>query len=115
MLIVAHRRGWVPGVAKGGDPDSSITALEVAAADRLKIPVLAFFADDNWPGRWWDDDVVARQWVKRFRAELNRFAKFFHWEDDSRLPGFRALFSRESWPTTALELASVPLSRSNHH
>lgn len=95
VLVVAFRRGWVPDAAKGGDGASSITALEIAEADRLQRPVLAFFADDHWPGKLWDDDEEARAWVKRFRANLNRTAKFFSWEADPKLPSFRALISQE--------------------
>lgn len=95
LLIMAHRRGWVPGPTKGGDTDSSITALEMAAADELKRPVLAFLADDDWPGRLWDDDSTARKWVKGFRGDLNRMAKLFAWEDEPKLPLFRALLSQE--------------------
>lgn len=95
LLIVAFRRGWVPGVAKGGDPTSSITALEIAEADRLTRPVLTVLADDNWPGKLWDDDADSRAWVKSFRANLNRTAKFFGWEADPKPPSFRALISQE--------------------
>lgn len=66
-----------------------------AAADELGVAVLAFLADGNWPGRLWDEDAAALAWVKNFRNELNRNAKFFKWEEDSRLPQFRALLSQE--------------------
>ncbi len=43
VVIVAHRYGWVPSVAEGGDGKKSITWLEVeAAGDR---PVFAFLVD----------------------------------------------------------------------
>jgi formylglycine-generating enzyme required for sulfatase activity len=63
-----------------------MTGLEIAAADALPRPVLAFLADDNWPGKLWDKDSAARGWTENFRAGLNRNAKFFKWEDDPKLP-----------------------------
>jgi integrase len=95
LLLQAWRYGWVPTVEKGGDGEASITALEIAAAEALPRPVLAFLADDNWPGRLWDDDATACARAKNFRGGLNRNAKFFHWENDPKLPAFRALLSQE--------------------
>lgn len=114
LLIVAFRRGWVPGVTKGGDATSSITALEIAEADRLGRPVLAFFADDNWPGKLWDKDADARSWIEGFRANLNRPAKFFAWEADSKLPQFKALVSQEL-ATYRTKRATRPASNGASH
>jgi WD40 repeat protein len=95
ILLQAFRRGWVPTPEQGGDGQDSITGLEIAAADEMGKPVLAFLADDNWPGRLWDADPSARAWTTNFRNGLNRNAKFFKWEEDSKLPLFRALISQE--------------------
>jgi hypothetical protein len=82
ILLQAFRQGWVPEPAKGGDGQSSITGLEIAAADELGIPVLAFLAEETWPGHLWDEDPAARAWTKNFRDGLNRNAKFFKWNDN---------------------------------
>lgn len=95
ILLQAFRQGWVPTPEQGGDGQTPITALEIAAADELGRPVLAFFANDSWPIRLCDDDPLARAWNRNFRNELNRHAKFFRWEDDPSLPLFRALLSQE--------------------
>jgi tetratricopeptide (TPR) repeat protein len=95
ILLQAFRQGWVPELKKGGDGQTSITGLEIAAADEFGTPVLAFLADENWPGQLWDEDPVARAWAKKFRTNLNRNAKFFQWERDSKLTSFRALLSQE--------------------
>ena len=50
VLLVAFRRGWVPDVDAGGDGMQSITAIELAQARELGIPVLVFLAEDTWPG-----------------------------------------------------------------
>ncbi len=99
VLIVAHRRGWVPSVEQGGNGQDSITALELSYAQQNNIPVLAFLAKDNWPGDRWDDDDTARAWIKKFRNELNLPADFFGYEEPTaneaeNLPGFQALLSR---------------------
>ena len=80
ILLQAFRRGWVPEPAKGGDGATSVTAWEIKAADERKIDVLAFLADDNWPGRLWERDAAALHCVDAFRNGLNRNAKFFGWE-----------------------------------
>jgi Domain of unknown function (DUF4062) len=95
ILLQAFRRGWVPTPEQGGDGQNSITGLEIATADELGKPVLAFLADENWPGRLWDADPSARAWTNNFRNGLNRNAKFFKWEEDSKLQLFRALISQE--------------------
>jgi WD40 repeat protein len=95
ILLQAFRSGWVPEPEKGGDGKTSITGLEIAAADELAIPVLAFLANEDWPGRLWDHDPAALAWTRDFRNGLNRSAKFFPWEQDPKLPLFRALLSQE--------------------
>src|SRR5262245_52002026 len=51
VVIVAHRYGWVPSVAQGGDGAKSITRLEVEAALAAKRPVFTYLVDENhsWP------------------------------------------------------------------
>ena len=92
LLIVAFRRGWVPSVEQGGNGVDSITALELAHTRVHQIPVLAMLASETWPGNLWEDDDKARDWIKRFRAELNLPAVFFDYEssDTDRAEGFRA-------------------------
>lgn len=48
IVMVAHRYGWVPSVAEGGDGEKSITWIEVETALANKIPVLAFVVDNNY-------------------------------------------------------------------
>jgi hypothetical protein len=96
ILIQAWRRGSVPTVKEGGDGTTSITAWEIRAADgepgvRRKTPVLAFLADDEWPGKLWEGDADARKSVETFRLGLNRSAKFFKWETTRELTAFRSL------------------------
>ncbi len=96
LLIVAYRRGWVPTVEQGGNEVDSITAIELAHARESDIPVLAMFASDMWPGKLWEnDDPEARDWIQKFRDELNLPAVFFDPEpvttqESERLPAFRA-------------------------
>ena len=94
ILIQAFRRGWVPPPDKGGDGETSVTGWEIKAAGEHGTPVLAFLADDDWPGRLWETEPKVRQWVESFRHGLNRNAKFFARETGA-LSQFRALV-RES-------------------
>lgn len=96
LLILAFRKGWVPSVEQGGDGIASITALELEHARKCKIPVLVMMANDDWPGRLWESADAARQWVTKFRNDLNQPAEFFGPEDtqgteEKRLPVFREL------------------------
>ncbi|MCP4485907.1 MAG: DUF4062 domain-containing protein, partial [Gammaproteobacteria bacterium] len=52
VVIVAHRYGWVPPEAKGGDGKKSITWHEVEAARAAGKPVFAFLVDPQyaWAG-----------------------------------------------------------------
>lgn len=95
LLIMAHRRGWVPTREQGGDSINSVTAFEIKRARDQKIPILALLADEKWPGNLWEDESDARIWVKTFRSELNLPAVFFESEPEriigtERLPAFRA-------------------------
>ena len=49
VCIVAHRYGYVPPVALGGDGERSITWLEVDAARRAGKPVFSFLVDPQAP------------------------------------------------------------------
>ena len=49
VLLVAHRYGWIPSVAEGGDGERSITWLESDAARRAQVPVFAFVVADDAP------------------------------------------------------------------
>lgn len=100
LLVVAHRRGWVPLATEGGNGEDSITALELQHARSLKKPVFIFLADSSWPGDRWEDDADARAYVKTFRSKLNQPAKFFsaepeHGSEAERLPLFRAMVRDE--------------------
>jgi hypothetical protein len=100
LVIVAHRRGWVPLATEGGDGESSITALELRHAKSLEKPVLIFVADSTWPGDRWEDDAEARGYVKTFRSKLNQPVQFFGAEpergpESERLPLFRAMVRDE--------------------
>ena len=98
VLITAFRRGFVPTIEQEGNGVDSITALEVEYAKKNKIPVLALLASPNtWPGGFYEDDQVARDWVKKFRGELNLPVEFFDPEqpnpnakETDQLPQFRA-------------------------
>ena len=98
LLVMAFRRGFVPTVDQGGNGADSITAWEVNYARKNKIPVLALLASkDTWPGGLYEDEQEAREWVKRFRGDLNLPAEFFDPEqpnptakETDQLPQFRA-------------------------
>lgn len=78
LLLQAFRRGGIPGVAQGGDGETSYTAFELRAADQISKPVLLFLADeDTWPGEFHEEESAARAWVKRFRNTVNRSGRFF--------------------------------------
>ena len=97
VIIVAHKRGWMPSREQGGNGQDSITVLELACARQHNIPVLAFLAKDTWPGNLWENiDQGAREWIDNFRKGLNLPADFFGFEEPTAqatesLPGFRAL------------------------
>lgn len=49
VVVVAHRYGWQPTEAQGGDGTKSITRLEVEAALAAGRPVFAFLVDPDHP------------------------------------------------------------------
>lgn len=91
LLIVAWRQGWVPSLEQGGNGRDSITALEIAHADLKGIPVIYLFANDEWPGKFWELDEAKQQWVRDFRKNLNRVGQAFDYEKSDSLPAFRGL------------------------
>ncbi len=100
LAILAWKQGGVPGVGQGGDGKTSYTQWELKAADEDGKPILVLMADDNWPGRLWENDVEARAAVKNFRGELDRLAVFFAWEEERSgvkepLPRFQATVRQE--------------------
>ena len=96
VLIVAWKQGWVPTPEQGGNGKDSITFFELSHARSKQIPVLILLANDDWPGKNWEnDDASKREWVKNFRESLNQIAAFFGYEqtttrESERLPSFRA-------------------------
>ena len=60
LAILAWQRGGVPGPERGGDGRRSYTQWEIDAAFRLGKSVLVLMADEEWPGRLWEDDAGAR-------------------------------------------------------
>lgn len=97
LLLMAFRRGYVPTIDQGGNGIDSITAWEINYARKNKVPVLALLASkDTWPGGLFEDEQEARDWVKKFRGELNLPAEFFDPEQSNptaketdQLPQFR--------------------------
>ena len=47
LLILAHRRGWVPTKEQGGDGVRSITEHELAFARQCDIPVYVLMASET--------------------------------------------------------------------
>ena len=87
VVIVAHRYGWIPSVAEGGDGKKSITWHEVDAAKSNGKPVLAFLVDEKtpWSGEKEQDRLVQASSLKKageihksvrqlgkFKSHLNR-------------------------------------------
>ncbi len=67
VVIVAHRYGWVPSPAEGGDGEKSITWHEVDAALAASRPVFAFLVDPDHPwtlAREQDRLVEAQTWTE---------------------------------------------------
>jgi len=99
ILILAFRRGEVPSPEAGGDGVLSFTAHEIADAKRLGKPILAFYAEDTWPGKLWEAHDEGRAWVESFRKGVNRPAVFFGWEGDEygpyKLERFKSLVRQE--------------------
>ena len=87
VVIVAHRYGWIPTPAEGGDGKKSITWWEVEAAEKDGKAVVAFLVDETeaWPGEkeqdrlkadTSDDELVeirsAIRELKAFKQHLSR-------------------------------------------
>src|SRR5262245_14587847 len=71
VVIVAHRFGWVPTPAEGGDGVRSITWLEADAAEAAEKPVFAFLVDPAFAwlhGREQDSLVDAGDEASALRA-----------------------------------------------
>ncbi|MGI9507971.1 MAG: DUF4062 domain-containing protein [Geminicoccaceae bacterium] len=114
LLIIAHRRGWVPRQDQGGDGRDSVTAFELQHARELNIPVLAMLAEPSWPGDLWEDDSEARSWIQNFRKDLNLPAVFFEHEQPvsgarSELPVFEAKVSQLLTAHQKKMLAKAPV------
>src|SRR5262245_63659455 len=65
VLIVAHRYGWVPSVAEGGDGERSITWHEFEAARAANRPAFVFLVDPTFPwtpAKEQDRLVATRTW-----------------------------------------------------
>jgi len=90
LLIIAHRRGYVPTEEQKGNGADSITSLELQAARAIGIPILTFLAHETWPGNLWEDEAEARQYIRAFRDNLNQVAQFFNAEPDEKKPLFEA-------------------------
>jgi len=97
LLIVAFSRGWVPTQEQGGDGIRSITACELDFARIKNIPVLVMLANEaSWPGNLYENDQFGRDWVSKFRSQINVPAVFFDFEQETlstaeteRFPAFR--------------------------
>ena len=84
VLILAHRLGWVPSVAEGGDGKKSITRLEAEAAHTAKVPIFAFVVDEKaaWEGGRDTEALIRAKTDDETGAALQRvreFAEFKGW------------------------------------
>jgi hypothetical protein len=90
LLIVAFQQGWVPSVEQGGNGKDSITALEFEFAKAQKKPVLVMFAKEtSWPSSLCDHTQEKYDWIIHFRANINRMAEFFDYEEERKDPSER--------------------------
>jgi formylglycine-generating enzyme required for sulfatase activity len=90
VVLVAHRYGWIPSRAQGGDDEKSITWLEVnAALDATPpVPVFAYLVDEayGWPpgmtdaGRLGQSGVDPQDVVRR----VGLLSAFKVWLSESR-------------------------------
>ncbi len=102
VVLVAHRLGEVPPLEHGGDGLHSYTQLEVAVIQEAADRWLLFMADDDWPGRLWEEDAAKRSAVAEWRRSFDHIAKFFRHESvlegergEKRLPTFSTLLGAE--------------------
>ena len=81
IVVVAHRYGWIPSAAQGGDDRQSITQIEVEEARRNGIPVFPFMLDSE--AAWPNEEVDSPQLLKEFRKELETTCvRFFKSPED---------------------------------
>ncbi|MBI5367826.1 MAG: SUMF1/EgtB/PvdO family nonheme iron enzyme [Planctomycetes bacterium] len=71
VVLVAHRYGWIPTPAEGGDGERSITWLEVAEAITASLEVLPFVV--QLKGVSWPTDKMEVMEETEILAPLNRF------------------------------------------
>lgn len=93
VVLVAHRRGWVPKKSDGGDGKKSITRLEVEAARRANLEVLPFLVDEGDDARWptkhieaLNDPAVAKP-LADFKKVLNATIRATFTDDPQSLSG----------------------------
>ena len=95
LAIVAWRRGWVPEPERGGNGRDSITKLEIDFALSRKpapVPVTVLMADRGWPTGLCEEEPEARAYMRNFRGSIDRLARPFRHEGDTRpLDGFAKL------------------------
>lgn len=70
IVIVAHRYGWVPSEAEGGNARTSITELEVQWAKAVPIPVLSYIVNDTAP---WPPDQIEGYLDPKVKNSLDAF------------------------------------------
>ena len=92
VVMVAHRYGWVPTAAQGGDGKKSITWHEVEAAVAAGKPIFAFVVDEKarWAGRREQDRLTEAKSHEDFIEiglavrELGNFKTFLgQWQRDT--------------------------------
>lgn len=87
IVLLAHRYGWVPPVAEGGDGHTCITWLEVRRAREKGKIVLPYVVDEDasWPTEMIEGlrkpELIPR--ISTFRAELSRTVAAFFTNPDS--------------------------------
>lgn len=95
IVLIAKRYGTPTDPKRGGDGERSYTHMEVDEAGEVGRPFLVFMADDDWPGRFWDQGKNLEA-VQNFRNGLGRLAKFFNWDGkDQQLDNFKSLVRTE--------------------
>ena len=87
VVVVAHRYGWVPPEAKGGDGERSVTRYEVEWAVERGIPVFAWVVDDAapWTERREQDDLVdTDRDPAEVKGRVRALKAFKQWLGDGR-------------------------------
>ena len=101
VVLIAHRYGWIPTKAEGGDDETSITWHEVKWARENGIPVLPYIVDDD--ARWlptnmeWLNDTRALTLLKKLKQEMKKTISGFFSEPV------------HSWATVGSRLPNVEL------